>query len=56
MKHDYGTYEIEILNDQGHIIHYHCYDGFREEAEENAQRSSRHWVGGPYEWRVIKIG
>ena len=55
MKTDYGTYEILILNDDGHIIHHHYFDGFREEAMENAERSKTHWIGGPYTWKVIKI-
>lgn len=55
MKHNYETYEIEIINEHGHIIHCHLFEGLQEEAEDNAKRSSKHLIGGPYEWRVVKI-
>ena len=53
MMTDYGKYEIQILNDDGHIIHHHTYDGFREEAQQNAKRSCKHWRGCT--WQIIKI-
>jgi len=48
-----ASYEIEILNEYGHIIHHHTYEGTLEEAQENA-RMSRKWHSG-YDWRVIRI-
>lgn len=54
-KNEIGTYEIEILNEYGHIIHCHCIiNGWRSMAEENAVKSCKFWGGA--EWRVIKIG
>lgn len=48
------TYEIEVLNEYGHIIHYHYFKSFsRQDAEANA-RSSCRFHGGA-DWRVIKI-
>jgi len=48
------TYEIEILNEHGHIIHYHYFDSFsKEEAEANAKKSCKLHKGS--DWRVIKI-
>ena len=48
------TYEIEVLNEYGNIIHHHYYESFsKDDAEENARKSCR-WHGG-YDWRVIKI-
>ena len=55
MKNGYETYEIQILNEEGYIIHRHLYEGFMDEAMDNAERSSKHWIGGPYTWRIIKI-
>jgi len=53
--HDYGIYMIQVIDADGHIAHWHTYEGFREEAEQNAKRSSRHWIGGPYTWNIDLI-
>lgn len=49
-----NTYEILVINEYGHIIHHHCFDSLsREEAEENAKKSCKHFGG--CEWKVLKL-